>query len=150
MNESSESVTRDLVDWSREQLGFAVDRLMREGVFRGDLLEIKPAWAFPNEFVIGRVREQGDASGFIWVICGSEPFDFLSSNVASTPRDAARHFTMRWQLEAERHRDPAVQKKVDPLAQKDWNSLCAALEARATALFKLVETDDLWAPAATR
>lgn len=145
MNEPADSVTRDLVDWSREQLSIAVDSLMREGVFNGNLLEVKPAWAFPEEFVIGRVREQGEVRSYIWVICGTAPFDFLSSAIASTPREAARHFTMKWQLEAERHRDPAVQKKVDPTAQKDWTSLCDALEARASTLFKLVETDSLWA-----
>jgi hypothetical protein len=147
VNEPADSVTRDLVEWSREQLGSAVDSLMREDIFNSDLLEVRPAWAFPNEFVIGRVREQGERSSFIWVICGSTPVDFLSSAVASTPREAARHFTMKWQLEAERHRDPAVQKHVDPGAQKNWKELCDALEARASALSTLVETDGLWAHA---
>lgn len=150
MPEAAEHSSGELLAWSREQLNAAVDQLMRAGEFDWALVEARPAWAYPGTTVIGQVREQGEHHRFLWVICGDPPVDFISSKVAATPREAARHFAMKWQLEAARNREPQVRNTLDPDGKRDWDALCDALEARASSLFKLIEVDALWSPTAGR
>jgi hypothetical protein len=137
-----------LITWSRQQLQKAVDHLMRAGIFEQGLLETKPAWTFPYSIVIGQVREQGESHEFFWIICGDAPIDYVKSAVAATPRDAARHFAMKWQLDAARNRDPQARQHLHPDSGGDWDTLCDTLESRAVALFELVADDRLWMPAA--
>lgn len=150
MPEGTDDISGELVAWSRQQLNTAVEDLIRAGELDGVLLEARPAWAYPRSTVIGKVREQGEQHRFFWVICGDPPVDYISSAVAATPREAARHFAMKWQLEAARHREPRFRKKLDPEGKRDWDAWCNALEARASSLFVLINADPLWATAATR
>lgn len=147
MPETAVQKPSELIAWSREQLNSAVDHLIRAGELDWTLIEARPAWAYPGSTVIGQVREQGEQHLFLWVICGDAPVDYISSKVAATPREAARHFAMKWQLEAARNREPQVQKKLDPEGLQDWDTQCNILEAKALALFRLIETDALWSPA---
>lgn len=150
MPEAADTNSDELIAWSREQLNTAVDELIRNGELGGVILEAKPAWAYPRSTVIGKVRELGEHHRFFWVICGDPPVDCISSTMAATPREAARHFAMKWQLEAARHREPHVRKKLDPEGKRDWDVLCDALEARATSIFRLIDADKLWNSAVTR
>jgi hypothetical protein len=142
--EAADNISSELAAWSREQLNIAIDELIRAGELDGVLLEARPAWAFPRSTVIGKVREQGEHDLFYWVICGDPPVDYINATMAATPREAARHFAMKWQLEAARHREPQVRKKLDPEGKRDWDTLCDALETRALSLFRLVDADSLW------
>lgn len=148
--ETADSISGELVAWSREQLNTAVDELIQAGELDGVLLEARPAWAHPRNTVIGEVREQGENHRFYWVIGGDPPVDYISSTMAATPREAARHFAMKWQLESARHREPEVRKKLDPEGKRDWDAWCDALEARAVSLFELINADVLWKPAVIR
>jgi hypothetical protein len=53
----------------------------------------------------------------------------VGSAVATPPRDAARHFSLKWQLDAARNIEPA---------------LAETLIAKAEALYELVEDESLW------
>jgi hypothetical protein len=150
MPEAADKISGELVAWSREQLNNAVGELIRGGELDGVLLEARPAWAYPRSTVIGKVREQGEHHRFFWVICGDPPVDYISSTMAATPREAARHFAMKWQLEAARHREPQFRMKIDPEGKRDWDAWCDTLEARASSLFILIDADPLWAPALAR
>lgn len=119
--------------WAEDRIEEAVREFIRRGISDSPSLEAKPAWALPFKVVIGKIREQGGESGFFWAIGGEMPCDFIASSVAATPREAARHFALKWQLDAARQRESAGQK-----------ALVDGRERAAESLYELVTDDRVW------
>lgn len=139
MHENKDSQKEDeLKAWIKQHLDAAVQELMDRGIFDSVIVEAKPAWTFPFGILICKIRQQGHAGGFDWAICGSFPTDYVSSSLAATPREAARHFALKWQLEASRQKEvntrPATAVKVSP----------GELTEMAESLYELVLQDELW------
>lgn len=88
--------------WAKEQVDRAVADLMQSGEVHGSMIEGRVSWAMPGRFVIGQVRDKDNLGGFIWVIAGDFKTDRVGSSVAATPREAARHFALKWQLDADK------------------------------------------------
>ena len=65
----------------------------------------------------GKVREQMSPRTFHWFIAGEAPLDFAPSANANSPRDALRHFAMKWQLDAERIDDETKKAELIDLAE---------------------------------
>ena len=120
--------------WAEARIEEAVREFIRRGISDSPALEAKPAWALPFNVVIGKIREQGDESTFFWAIGGEMPCDFIASSVAATPREAARHFALKWQLDAARQRESAGQ---EALAED-------GRERAAESLYELVTDDRVW------
>lgn len=143
MNENLNSPGREkLKVWIKSQLNAAVWKLLDQGDVESLVVEAKPAWVLPFQILIGKIRAQGASQEFEWFICGEVPTDFLESAAASTPRDAARHFAMKWQLQAARHQDLSDQKSPGPGPE-----LCdpdSHLVDKAEALYALVDDARLW------
>ena len=128
MQETDEQDRREkFAAWTRQRLDMVVDDVMQMGLFESNLLEARPAWSFPFALLICQVREQGESGRFALTISGDIPTDYLNSEAAATPREAARHFAMKWQLDAARKEEPD-----------------AALVERAESLFELINNDFLW------
>lgn len=70
-----------------------------------------------------------------WVLCGDLPSDHSSIEVAPNARDALRHFSLKWQMQAEN----LLQAK--NAEQHDFAQL---LIGRADGLYKLYEDESLW------
>lgn len=134
----------EAVDWARETLADVVQRITDEGIIDSPLLEAKPAWSKPFDIVIGKLRDQGQRAEFLWVIGGSVPVDGVHSGVASTARDAARHFSMKWQLEAARLEDPTERQRLGLDPATDWQAQAKALVARAEYLYSIIDDDRFW------
>jgi hypothetical protein len=130
--------------WTKEKLEQAVGEMMRLGIVTDALVEARPVWALPNKIMIGQVRDAGDPAAFKWVISGEVPTDYLDSAVGSTPREAARHFAMKWHLESARCQDPSARNTPDPGPEQDRDDIGRQLAERAEALFALVEDENLW------
>lgn len=130
MPDETRSSTNDAPsEWVRQTFDEAVQEIVDLGIVDGQFVEARPSWALPENVVIGQIRGANESTTFRWVICGDLPTDHVSSDAATTPRDAARHFSLKWQLDATRADDPS-----------DANSLAANAEA----LYELVEDDSLW------
>lgn len=91
--------------WLRDQLDLAVKGINERTIFEDPLVEVKPAWTLPLRIVVGMVREQRDPRSFWWFVSGEVPLDYLPPGIAESPRDALRHFALKWQLDAERADD---------------------------------------------
>lgn len=130
--------------WAKKELDSAVRKITDKGVIASPLIEARPAWAKPFDVVIGQLRDQGAQSEFLWVIGGSVPTDCIHSKLAATPRDAARHFSLKWQLEAARYEDPAEHKRLALDPTVDWEEQGRALIAKAEYLYKIVDDDQFW------
>ncbi len=70
-----------------------------------------------------------------WVICGDLPTDHSSVEVAPDARDAVRHFSLKWQMQAEN----LLQSK-----KAEQDNFAQILIGRADGLYKLYENESLW------
>jgi hypothetical protein len=137
--------TEQAVAWARGMIDQAVQQFIDRGILEGAFLEAKPAWAVPSDVLIGLAREPGGDHSF-WLICGENvPFDYLASSAAGSPREAAKHFALRWHLEAARMKESASPWE-NPGAERaaEHESAGAQLEHQAEFLYRLVDDDALW------
>lgn len=141
---SDNSKADEAVAWARETLANVVQGIMDEGIIDSPLLEAKPAWSKPFDIAIGKLRDQGQQAEFLWIIGGSVPIDCVHSGVASTARDAARHFSMKWQLEAARLENPGEQQRLGLDPATDRPAEAKALIAKAEYLYAVVDDDRFW------
>lgn len=145
MSEESSSQTEEqLKKWVKDQLNESVRELIEQGLFSSVMVEAKPAWVFPFGLLIGMIREQDQHQGFDWFISGNFPTDTVHSSTASTVRDAARHFALKWQLEAKRLEDHTDDLSTENIFGDDTPNRGAELVERAQSLYELVEQDSLW------
>jgi hypothetical protein len=116
--------------WLRSSLDAAVSRLTELAIFNTTFIEVRPAWAAPGHFLIGKAREPDNDSAFRWFIAAeSGVLDHLADTAAATPREAARHFALKWQLDASRLGE----------------TVAADLIGNAELLYALVDDDRFWA-----
>ena len=130
--------------WIRSTFDDAVKRILKVGVISGAMAEARPAWALPHRLVIGQIRESANDEDFTWIICGELPTDHISSRVASTPRDAARHVALKWQMNAEKFRDPEHRKKLGISEVVDWAAECDRVTHQAEELYAIADDDRIW------
>jgi hypothetical protein len=141
---TSISLDEKALAWAREKLAELVTEVTEMGVIDSHLVEARPAWVKADEIVIGQLRDQGSPTEFLWIIGGNTPTDCLHSSAAPTARDAARHFSMKWQLEASRLEDPQERGRLGLDPNVDWEAQAKALVVTAEALYAATEEDQLW------
>ena len=145
MNENLNNPGQEKLDaWIKTQLNAAVWTLTDKVNIDSPLVEAKPAWMLPYQILIGKIRAQGAPKEFEWFICGDLPTDFLGSTVAATPRDAARHFALKWQLQVARYQDMANQEPSGSKPELKQDEIDSQLAEKAEALYGLVENAGLW------
>ncbi|HJP52041.1 MAG TPA: DUF4826 family protein, partial [Pseudomonadales bacterium] len=82
---------------------------------------------------------------FIWVISGPDvSTDHIDGNLAASPRDAARHFAMKWQMDAERLNTLVKQKAEVVNPEVDREAFANTLIGYAESLYDIVNNDDFW------
>ena len=138
------STAGEALEWAREALATVVHEISEQGVIDSPLLEAQPAWTKPFDIVVGKLRDHGQHAEFLWVIGGSVPIDCIHSSVASTARDAARHFSMKWQLDAMRFENPTERKRLGLDPATDWNEKAKALVDKAQYLYSVTDNDQFW------
>jgi len=134
----------EAVAWARECLDDAVQTVAKTGIFEGITFESKVAWALPNKIMIGRIRDSGPSHREFWIIAGDLPTDCIDASTCATPRDAARHFALKWQLGADQIRDPNTRAQRGLVQDMDWEIAGQELESVASALYAVVDEDDAW------
>ena len=131
--------------WIKQQVDGAIRELTRSHAFASFLVEAKPAWVLPFQILIGRVRERGGRPDrFDWFICGEVPTDLISSKAASTPREAARFFSLKWQGEAALKEELPAGQSADPTGAARSEDLHLAEQAEA--LYALTDDPSVWPP----
>jgi len=145
MDENLDKPGREqLKAWTKKQIDAAVRKLTGPGAIDSIIIEAKPAWVLPFQILIGKIRAHGQLTDFDWFICGEVPTDTLESTVAPTPREAARHFAMKWQLEAARHQDLTGQESRGTEPESGGEDPGEQLAFKAEALYSLVDDARLW------
>lgn len=131
-------------DWIHETLDRAVRDISNLGVFPNEMIEAKSLWSIPGRIMVGQMRQLDEPTMFIWFIGGNIPTDHIGGAAAKTAREALRHFSMKWQLDAARYADPETRKThgLDP--NLDWDQMTAKLVAKAEELYAMGEDERLW------
>jgi len=128
--EEDADVRAEVYAWTERQLDASIRELMAAGMIDDAYFEARPAWVLPYQILIGRIRKPQDTDDGKWFISGELPIDCLEASTASTPREAARHFALKWQLESARESaasEASMQRADD-----------------AEALYALVDDESLW------
>ena len=131
-------------DWQRKTLDKAVRNIADLGVLPDEIVEARALWSIPGKVMIGQARQAHEPTLFVWFISGELPTDTIGPSAAATPREAMRHFSLKWQMDAERYRDPAARKAHGLDESRDWNAMTARLVAKAEELYAMAEDDGLW------
>ena len=145
MAAAEDAAKEQAVAWARATVEQAVQLFIDRGVLETPLLEAKPAWGIPPAALIITLREKGARPSF-WLIYGRDvPFDYLASSAAASPREAARHFALKWHLEAARMQEShAARAAPEEDAGPDPPAAGTRLEAQAARLYRLVDDAGLW------
>ena len=130
--------------WIRQTVDAAVEEIMAKGLVEDGMVEARAGWVLSHRYVIGEVREARNHESLYWFITGEVPTDIIAAGVAATPREAARQFSMKWQLFASQLQDPASRKALGFSGDQDWAARSAAIIARAETLYEIVENNTLW------
>ncbi|MCF6263743.1 MAG: DUF4826 family protein [Xanthomonadales bacterium] len=142
MNEKTKQAGREELDaWVKKNLNAAVHKLMARGNIDSLVVEGKAAWVLPFQVLIGKIRAKDQSGDFEWFICGEVPTDYLESAVAETPREIARHFAMKWQLNASRFLSESPEQNSNQITQ---DTVAKNLIRNAEDLYSLAEDDRLW------
>ncbi len=129
--------------WAKEQLKEMCKYLFEAGMIEKEA-EAQVAWSLPHEICIGRVWEKTEPDELFWVIAGDVPTDHIAFTLAETPKDAARHFAMKWQLDSARVASMATPEAADLTERIDWSGISQTLAAKAEVLFEIIERDEVW------
>jgi hypothetical protein len=132
---------KELDTWVKKTLNTAVNKFMYKGHIDSSIVKAKPVWVLPYQILIGKIQVESQPQSFTWVICGELPTDFLEGAVATTPKDIAKHFSLKWQLTATQFQKKDIEKAESQPQQDDAAN---NLVSHAEALYKLTEDERLW------
>ena len=146
MTESKTEKEREaLKDWFKPLLDAVVQEMLKRNAVTGTAVEASPAWAFPNKILIAKVWGMGQKTRFIWTISGEGVItDYIAGSMAATPKDAARHFALKWQMDADRLREVGKSKGPTDDAQLQMSNYANKLIQDAESLYDLTERDEVW------
>nr|WP_068546320.1 DUF4826 family protein [Thalassotalea crassostreae] len=117
--------------WVREQYLNATKYLAEKGVVTQSV-EVQTSRYLAPIFAVWKLKTiDNDA---IWVISGDLPCDHIQAEAADTVRDSLRHFSMKWQLQAQNIAGTTTEQA----------QFAKFLVGRAEGLYQLFENENLW------
>ena len=142
MNQKTDKPDQKELDaWVKKNLNTAVHKFIDKGTIDSAVVEARPAWVLPFQILIGKIRAKNQPENFTWFICGELPTDYVEASVAKTPKEVARHFSLKWQLTASNFQGKNINQDPSQIAQDD---VAGNLIKHAEALYGLVEIERLW------
>lgn len=132
MSEVAEMTEEQQQQWIREQYQIATKYLAGKGIVT-DSVKVEDSRYLVPLLALWKVNSLEGKS--FWVLCGDLPSDHSSFDVAPNAREALRHFSLKWQMQAEN----LLQTK-----NEEQNDFANLLIGRADGLYKLYEDESLW------
>ena len=132
MTQTQQMTVEEQQQWIREQYQVATKYLATKGLVTDSVAVEESRYLTPFMSVWKLKALDGS---FLWVICGDLPTDHNAFEVASNAREAVRHFSLKWQMQAE-----------NLLTSQDsaQESFAQLLIAKAEVLYDLYQQDKLW------
>lgn len=146
MTESNTDADREALEsWYKPLLDKVVEEMIRIKAVTGVAVQATPVWMVPNEMLIAKVWGINHESDFVWTISVDKLIaDYVAGSLAATPRDVARHFSLKWQMDADRILN--IEANKGPIANtgKNMQAYSKQLIQRAEILYDLASRDDAW------
>ncbi len=119
-------------EWTREQYLKATKYLADKGLVTQSIADTESRYLVP---ILAVWKINLLDKSVVWVISGDLPTDHVALNGSETAREVIRHFSLKWQLQAEN-----LLKSED----KEQHKFAQLLIGRADGLYKLHENEELW------
>ncbi|NND57450.1 MAG: DUF4826 family protein [Xanthomonadales bacterium] len=131
--------------WYKGALDKVVREMVKNRAVESAAVEAAAVWMVPNRILIAKVWEASQKTQFIWTISGDAVVtDHIKGSLATTPREAARHFSLKWQMDAERVLSLAKSKTPSGKPEPHLEAHSQKLIRNAEALYDLTTVDDFW------
>lgn len=130
--------------WARAALLRICERLIEDDVVGRDA-RADVAWTVPERYLIARVTSEARPREVFWATGGDLPVDYIPASVATGPREAARHFCLRWQLEGARI--AGLGKNAAAGQASEWKQVGGSLAEKAELLNDYLRRDEFWGAA---
>ena len=146
MTKSEAELEREaLKGWYKPLLDGVVQEMLKRKAVVGAAVEATPVWISPNKILIAKVWGMGQKTRFIWTISGDAVItDHIPRSMAVTPQEAARHFSLKWQMDAGRLLQAAENKPMVENSEAHMKDYTARLVQSAESLYDLTCQDDIW------
>lgn len=118
--------------WVREQYQVATKYLAAKGLVTESVVVEESRYLIPIMSVWKLKVLDGS---FFWVICGDLPSDHNTLDVAPSAREAVRHFSFKWQMQAE---------NLLKTGDKEQEEFAKLLIGRAEGLYDMYQQEKLW------
>ena len=144
MTDSKAEKDRAALDsWFKPLIDATVKEMLARKAVMDTAVEASPVWMLPYKILISKVWGISQKTKFIWTISGEAVVtDHIPGSMAATPRDAARHFSLKWQMDADRL--IAVGKSKKPAEGQHMGSYVNKLIRDAESLYDLTEQANIW------
>lgn len=131
--------------WYKGLLDQVVREMLKTGAVEGAAIEARPVWVYPEEVLIARVWNAAQKSRFVWAIAGEGVVvDHIAGSLAADAREAAKHFALKWQMDADRLVQKVKERPDMQHAVAQIEDYAAKLVRSAEMLYRLTEIEDVW------
>ena len=131
--------------WYVKELDAVVKQMIKSGVISGVAIEAAPVWALPFKILIAKVWNANEKSRFIWTISGERvTTDHIDGKAAQGPREVARHFALKWQVDAERLGSISVQRSSLKDSGENMKGYTGKLVENAEYVYELSNREEIW------
>ncbi len=118
--------------WVRDQYQVATKYLATQGLVTQSVVIEESRYLIP--FMSVWKLKVLDGS-YLWTICGDLPSDHNTFDVAPNAREAVRHFSFKWQMQAE---------NLLKTGDKEQEDLAKLLIEKAEGLYDMYQQEKLW------
>jgi hypothetical protein len=145
MSSDTDTDQDEFRNWFKSELDRVVETMIKAGAVTGVAIDATPVWAVPNRMLIAKLWSSAQKSQFIWTISGPAVItDHVAGSVALNPRDVAKHFALKWQMDAERALGSAENASVSENARTELKNLANRLIKDAESLYDMTLQNDIW------
>lgn len=131
--------------WYTKLLDNVVKEMISLSAVSGAAVQAAPVWIVPNEMLMAKVWGVGQESDFIWTLSIDKLIaDYIAGSLATTPREAAKHFSLKWQMDADRLIAFANSKNPGGPPDQKMKDYSAKLIRYAETLYDLTNSDEAW------
>lgn len=146
MTEENANAEQEALEaWFKPLLDNVVKEMIRLKAIDGVAVQAAPVWMVPHEILMAKVWGINKESDFVWSVSVDKFIaDFVAGSIAPTPREVARHFAMKWQMDADRLLN--MEQSRAPVANPgmDVQAYAKQLITYAEMLYDLAGRDDAW------
>jgi hypothetical protein len=122
-----------------------VKKMIRIGAISGVAVDAAPVWGAENQLLIAKIWDTANKSQFIWAITGELAVtDHIPGTMAVNPRDVARHFSYKWQMDADRLAEMANTDQQIANTSANIEAQSKKIIQLAESLYSLTEQDEVW------